>query len=258
MIEISEAGDVVQVKVRGRLAAAELEQVVELVEQAIASRPKTHLVVEVEDFAGFELQALPDYAPRAAAMLGKLDRFGRIAIVTDQGWLRWAARVESALLPHISYEVFEPDEREQALAWVEGRQTLPHGPALSIIETDRPEVIGFEIAGKLSATETRAIADLFASSIDGGMPLRLLGRISRIAGAELTAFFSRDFLAMKWQGLRAVERYAIVGGPAWLRAWVEALAPMVPLELRWFEPDEEGLAWQWLGAKPERQRPIVS
>ena len=258
MIEVSEAGDAVRMTVTGKLARSELERVVNLVERSIAARPKTHLFVEVQNFSGVDPQALADYLSRGIAMLGKLDRFGRIAVVTDQTWLRWATRLESALLPNISYEVFEPAERDQALAWVKGQQTLPHGPALSIIETDRPEVIGFELDGKLSATETRAVADYFGSALDRGVPLRVLGRIRRFEGAELAAFFTRDFLAIKRRGLDAIERYTIVGGPAWLRGWVEALAPVVPPELRWFGPDQEALAWQWLGAEPQRQRPIVT
>jgi hypothetical protein len=35
--------------------------------------------------------------------------------------VRFGSRLESMVLPGISYEVFEPHERAKALAWVEGK-----------------------------------------------------------------------------------------------------------------------------------------
>lgn len=49
------------------------------------------------------------------------DVFGRVAVVADQAWVRIGTRLESALLPSISYHTYMPEERDQALAWVEGR-----------------------------------------------------------------------------------------------------------------------------------------
>jgi hypothetical protein len=43
-----------------------------------------------------------------------------VAVVADQTWVRIGTRVESAVLPFISYKTFEPAQREEALAWVKG------------------------------------------------------------------------------------------------------------------------------------------
>ena len=45
---------------------------------------------------------------------------GRVAVVADQTWIRASTRLESALLPNISYRVYMPEERAEALAWVTG------------------------------------------------------------------------------------------------------------------------------------------
>ena len=55
-------------------------------------------------------------------MLGKLNRFGRVAVVADQAWIRAMTRIESAILPFISYRVFEPAQRDEALAWAKGER----------------------------------------------------------------------------------------------------------------------------------------
>ena len=120
MIEyIPSNDDVLALKTGGRLTKAELNEVTTRLETSLDAREQTHIFVEVVDFSGLEWEALPDYLPRAFAMLGKLKRFGRVGIVSDVGWIRGLAKVESALLPYISYETFTSDQRDAALAWVE-------------------------------------------------------------------------------------------------------------------------------------------
>jgi hypothetical protein len=41
-----------------------------------------------------------------------------VAVVADQAWVRAGTRIESALLPFVSYRVFMPAQRDEALAWV--------------------------------------------------------------------------------------------------------------------------------------------
>ena len=79
---------------------------------------KVHVFVETQGISSLELSSLPHYFSRAMPLFGKLNRFGRVAVVADQAWIRVGTRIESALLPFISYRVFEPDERDEALAWV--------------------------------------------------------------------------------------------------------------------------------------------
>lgn len=254
MIQFIESGaDVIAVKISGKLTQGELPVLVERLERSLDEHEKTHIFVEIEDFSGIEAAALPDYLPHAFAMLGKLRRFGRIAVVSDLTWIRWATRIESALLPHVSYETFTSDERHRALAWVEGRLNPLHDPSIRIIETDRPDVLGFELNGKISAADAEFAADYFNRALAADRPLRLLGRVKCIDGAELGALLGHKYLAMKVGMLNRLERYAIVGGPAWLCAWVSALDPIVAAELRWFPADQEAQAWDWLGAHPKEQ-----
>jgi hypothetical protein len=109
--------DVLALKMSGRITGADLDAVMERLEQAWAAHDKVHIFVETASLDSIELAGLADYVPKAVGMFGKLDRFGRVAIVADQAVIRGASRLESALLPGISYRVFEPDERDVALAW---------------------------------------------------------------------------------------------------------------------------------------------
>jgi len=255
---IDTADDVIALKITGRLEREELEQVNRFLEASLAARPKTHIYVEIEDYRGFDPAILPDYLPHAFAMLKQLDRFGRVAVVSDQSWIRWATRLESALLPHVHYEVFEGAERHRALAWVEGRLNPLHDPSIRIIETDKPNVLGFELDGRFGAADARAAADYFNEMRKGEQPLRLLARVRNIDGAELGALFGHDFMQAKIGLLKRLDRYAVVGGPPWLCPWIAAVDPLVSAELRHFPAEAETAAWEWLGAHPKQERPLAA
>lgn len=259
MIELLKAEDgILAMKLTGKLCRGELDEPMRILERSLDENSKTHIYVEIEDFSGFEPGAFVDYLPRGLAMVGKLNRFGRVAVVADQRWIRWWTALESALLPGITYEVYRSSERGLALAWVEGRRERPRGPALSIIETDNPDVIGFELDGKITAEEADRAAEYFTKAAERGWPLRLLGRISHIGGAALKSYVDPDYLRMKLRVFDRLERYAIVGGPAWLAAWVALLDPLLKAEIRHFAREDEALAWEWLGARPKDERPLAA
>ena len=242
--------DVIAIRCGGRLGRNELAGYVDRLEAALAANQRTHLYAEVIDFSGFETDGFGDLVKRSAAWFRQLERVGRVAIVADQSWVRWAARVESALLPHVRYETFESAERDRALAWVQGEIESPHGPAFRIIETDRENVIAFQIDGHIDKAELDAVTAHFLREVEGRQKVRVLGRIRRLGGFEMSGLLTSDFFAMKRGFLEKIERYAVVGGPPWLRTTLNAMAPLFRIEIRHFAADEEAEAWSWLGAAP--------
>ena len=117
---LDSADDVIAVKVSDKISGEELDTIMNRLDDAMARHDKVHIFVETHSIDGIEVSGLGSYAMRALPLLGKLDRFGRVAVVADQGWIRAATKIESALLPHISYRVFEPEGRDEAFAWVVG------------------------------------------------------------------------------------------------------------------------------------------
>jgi hypothetical protein len=258
MIEnLSSTADVVAIRCQGKLGREEMDLLINRLATALRQNERTNVYAEVIHFGGFEVGELPHYLKSALPFFRNLERFGRVAVVSDSAWLRAATRLESALLPHVSYETFTLDESDKALAWVEGRSSLPHGPTLKIIEVDRPEVIGFELDGKLTMLEVQAITRYMEQKLEGESALRVLGRVKRAGLADMHSFLDADFIAMKRHAFDRIERYAIVGGPAWLAAWVRLLDTLVKTEIRHFDMDDEASAWQWLEAKPREERPLL-
>lgn len=117
--------DTIAVKVSGKIIGGDLNRIMDRLDRIMASHDKVHVFVETESISGMELSAMADHMRRAFPLLGKLDRFGRVAVVADQAWIRAGTRLESALLPNVSYRTYMPDERDEALAWVTAEVPAP-------------------------------------------------------------------------------------------------------------------------------------
>jgi hypothetical protein len=117
---IDSADDVIALKMSGKITGANLDAVMNRLDHIMANHDKVHVFAETQSIEGIEISGLPSYMARALPLFGKLGRFGRVAVVADQSWVRAGTRLESALLPNISYRVYMPEERAEALAWVTG------------------------------------------------------------------------------------------------------------------------------------------
>ena len=119
MLEFHDTPDeVLAITVTDRVTSPDIEAVIDRMEAALAAHDKVHVFAEILSIDGLEVSGLGGHIARAMPMMGQLRRFGRIAVVADQAWVRAGARVESAVLPFIGYRVVKPDEREAALRWV--------------------------------------------------------------------------------------------------------------------------------------------
>lgn len=116
--------DVLAISYSGTITGNDLDVAVDRLEAMLARPGKVHFFIEMKDIQSLELAAMPHHWSRSLPMLGKLDRFGRVAVVADQGWMRVLTRLESALLPNVSYRVYEPQEREEALDWAFGKESV--------------------------------------------------------------------------------------------------------------------------------------
>lgn len=258
MLEYLDYGpDLFAVRCGGRIERAELDACLERLKAALDGSDKTHIYAEVIGFGGLSADALAAGVQWLPGWLRRLDRIGRVAIVADQNWVRWAAKVESALLPKVRYETFETREKDRALDWVKGLNPIPHAPAIKIIETSRPDVLGFEIDGHAGKEELDAASAYFATTLEEKDKVRVLGRIRSLGGFEMSGLVTGDYFAMRRSFLEKLERYAVVGGPAWLRATLNTLAPLFKAEIRHFELEEEESAWQWVEARPTCDRTLV-
>ena len=119
MLELIDSrDDAIAARLSGKITGDDLDRVMDRVDRVMTGAGKVHVFVETAGIEAIEIGSLPSYIARAMPLFGKLVRFGRVAVVADQPWVRFATRLESALLPGISYRTFLPEERDESLAWI--------------------------------------------------------------------------------------------------------------------------------------------
>lgn len=115
---IQSPDDVIAVTIEYKVTSADLAAVMDRLEGSLAAHDKVHVFVETRALDALEISGLGSHFARAMPLFGKLRSFGRVAVVADQAWVRAGTRIESALLPFVSYRVFKPEQRDEALTWV--------------------------------------------------------------------------------------------------------------------------------------------
>ena len=237
--------DIIALSVGERIEKDEMELAFRLLDEAFARDGKVHIFVEVLDFQSIAPDALLFDLRHVLHYLARLRQFGRIAIVTDQSWVRIASRIESALLPYVSYEVYPVTQRDRALAWVKGEVDTPYAQAVRRIPGD-DDICAFEVDGRITADELDGLYTHIFEVSQPDSPLKILVRMKRYDGFAPAILADPKIVERKLSLLHRVSRYAIVGGPDWLATLVKLFDPLFRIELRHFPLDSEDAARAWL------------
>jgi hypothetical protein len=107
---------VIEFTVDGPVSRAEYDAASAEMDALIARHGKLNAVVVVRDFAGMELAA---WWKDVSWGVSHITRIGRVAVVTDIGWIITATRTTSWMVPG-EQKIFTPEELEQARSWASG------------------------------------------------------------------------------------------------------------------------------------------
>lgn len=253
LTELYDSENIIALSFEGRLEKGDVERATHLVDAAFERGGPVHLYIEVRDFQGLSGDAWLSDLRHGLHYLTRLKQFGRIAIVSEQGWIRTASRIESALLPFVKYEVYTSDQRDRALAWVKGAVAEPHDPPLRIVEDAGGDLLEFEIGGRITPAAIDALYDRFSQLARSGRKMKILALFKHYDGFDPAVLINPKYLELKLSLLRHVERYAIVGAPEWIRRAADIGSPLLRLTLRHFSGEEEDRARAWLHQSGERE-----
>lgn len=253
MLEILSAPDtVVAMRATGRIDEQDIEHAIQAVDAALARQDRVALYAEI-DVAGMTPGAFARDVRYGLGRLRELHRFPRAAVVTRQDWVHWIARAEQAVLPGIEVKVFQPEEKDAAMVWISEplptSEPEPTAPSIRLIRTSKPDVVAFEVEGRIGADDTRRMIAAFNQAMDAHDRLRVLVCLRTFDGVTLEALRQEGLMAAKLRGWHKVERYALVGGPTWIEGLTRGMAPLVGIETRHFNLEDEAQAWAWLDAK---------
>ncbi|WP_252259487.1 SpoIIAA family protein [Erythrobacter aurantius] len=205
-----------------------------------------NLLIDLTAMAGFSWSAVAEEMVHFPLLLKWAYGLDRIAIVSDEEWVRTSARLESALLPGISYQVYDDDEAETARAWVLEQVENPHTGAFHEIDVSDPKIAAYELSGRLDREESEKGVAMVRAKFDLEGCTRLLLVIRNWHGFDLDRLLSGEVLNGKLEIARKMERYAIVGGPKWIRTYAEFTSNFFSGEIRGFELEDQAKAIAWL------------
>ena len=123
-------------------------------------------------------------------------------------------------------------------------------PAIRRIETDRDDLCALEIVGRFTAADLENAYGLLEAAYLALEKIDLLVRITHYDGFDWSAVFTRSTARGKTRALRHIRKYAVVGGPGWMRAVIGIFGPLTSIRTKHFDTADESKAWEWIGGRP--------
>ncbi|MES2034422.1 MAG: STAS/SEC14 domain-containing protein [Pseudomonadota bacterium] len=118
MIELLPAPDhVIAYRLAGHLTADDYDGLIAGVEAKLATHATVGVYADASGFIDIAPEALAKDFAYSFGKIGDWDRFRRVALVTDTGWLRALVRFAAPLAPGVQARVFAAGEQAQAMAW---------------------------------------------------------------------------------------------------------------------------------------------
>lgn len=108
------------VEIGGHISAREMSDGIDELTELIADMPKAHVMTIYNDIDMPETGALFEEFKRLPQMLGMIGHLERVAVVSDQRWIRDMASLEGLMLPTVDVRGFAHSARAQADAFLDG------------------------------------------------------------------------------------------------------------------------------------------
>jgi len=206
------------------------------------------LVVDMSDWTDITADALKEDAKFEFGMLGKLNRFPRMSLISDKKFPRALAKFFDPLLPAVKIRTFSSSEREQAMAFASAPAEPEAEPAhaVKMLEIGSPQLLGFEIEGRLSKAAMEQVVEPLQRAYEGEQKIDLIVVWKGYHGFNPSILVDRSVISMKLSSLSHIRRYAVVGGPGWMKNVAETVLSALPIDVRFFDSDDEDAAWVWL------------
>ena len=245
----------VALRLSGHLEAGDLDRFADRLDQALGEREQVNLFMEITTLDGLTPKAVLKDVQVGLSQIKNLRRLHRVAVVTDQGWIRTGAEWENRLFSTSKLRAFEPAEREEALQWASEvpPEAGPPERGLEEIPTSSAGVVAFALTGPITGADIDHVAPKLSAAYENHGTVNLLMRLEGDYRFRLDVL-SGPLAQLKTEALGRIERYAVVGAPVWMQSAAGLVAPLLKLDLHFFEREDEAAAWDWVGAQPVSTR----
>lgn len=234
-----------EIAIYGAFTSDDMAQLVAFAREQNATGRGGNVLFDLVSLADFTFAAVLGELAHVPALMQWVTRLDRIAMISDEEWIRSTARLESILLPGVTYAVYDEDQAGTARAWVLGQHDRPYQGAMREREMDG-NIAVFEILGRLDREESELMVEQVRARLADPACSRLMVIIRRWHGFDAYTMFSSKLMQGKIELIDEVERYALVGGPAWVRQIAGGVSALIKPQVRTFELEEEAAALDWL------------
>lgn len=253
MIEIEKTADnVITMSVSGRIEKAGINEAVTMLDDMLAQMQTANILVDLTHYEGMSMEALIADTRYGLTHLNELNKYKRIAVITDKDWIEALIWLENKVFSQSDMRCFETDEREKAEAFVNGETIAPkeYAPSVTRIPTSRPDLLAFNIHDKIRGGDATAVFGFLNAAYDAFGKIDLLVAIDDYEGFELGMIFDAKTWKTKTASLSHINRYAIVGGPSFLTSTAQFMGAFMPVDIKVFAKGEMNDALKWLDEKP--------
>ena len=238
--------------ITGKLERSDIEDAITELDAAREEHGRISLLVDLTGFAGMTAEALIADLRYGLSQVDELDHYERIAVLTGHEWIETLIWLEGKLFRKFNIRCFKPDQRQRARAFAHGTN-IPEPdrkPAIVRVPTDRANMLAFRIRDRVQASDARAIMGFLNDAYQRHDKIDLMVIVDDFDGFDAQILFDAGAWSSKRESLSHVRRYAVVGGPAFIRSAAGFFGAFMPVEIKAFERDDEDEAWQWLNAAP--------
>lgn len=120
MLEISRTSEqVLDIRVAGMVTSEEVREIGKEIEDRLARHEKLGVVADITDLQDMTADAIAEDMKLELTVLDRLQRFPRMAVISDKQWVAAVMNLVARLLPTIEMRVFHPDNVAEARAFAE-------------------------------------------------------------------------------------------------------------------------------------------
>lgn len=123
-------------------------------------------------------------------------------------------------------------------------------PVVSKITPTDKNIVAFSINGVLTNAEIENLYGLLDAAIAQQDQINLILIFKEYDGMDWKSLFAKDTAPIRAEAAKKINRYAIVGGPAWLNPAISILQPLKQNKIKWFSQIDEKKAWDFINTKP--------
>ncbi|MEL6435228.1 MAG: STAS/SEC14 domain-containing protein, partial [Pseudomonadota bacterium] len=211
-----------------------------------------NVLIDLTGFSGMTAEALITDLRYGITHLSELKHYNRIAIITDADWISALVWIENRILRQTDMSCFELDEMDVAKRFIAGEEVpeKAYEPSLLRLASNRPDLIVFELRDKVRTADAHAMFGFLSAAYEMHEKIDLMIIIRDFALPDLSMLFDAETWKAKTGSFSHINKYAVVGGPAYVMSAAQVIGSFLPVDVKTFPLEEMDDAWTWLGARP--------